>query len=252
MRTAVINQLDPLEYAGTEALNAICTNLTFAGHHLKKIVFTSNSASEGKSYVVMQMTQNLARRGHKVVLVDADMRRSFLVKRHQLTTDGEIYGLAHYLVGQCSLNDCVYETNLYGACVIPAGRDVSNPMSLIDSTYFAEMLDELARNFDLVLVDAPPIGMVIDAAMIAGNCDGTVLVVEYNRTRMRELASCKKQMEQSGTPILGCVLNKVKFDTLSAKKYYNKGYYKHYSSGYYKKSCDSSSSGSAGQASADK
>ncbi|MBR6027665.1 MAG: CpsD/CapB family tyrosine-protein kinase [Clostridia bacterium] len=235
MRTATINQLDPLEYAGTEALNAICTNLTFAGNHLKKIVFTSSSASEGKSYLVMQMTMNLARRGHRVVLVDADMRRSFLVKRHQLVTDGKLVGLAHYLTGQCSLNDCVYETNMYGACIIPAGRDVATPMSLIDSTYFSEMLDELARNFDLVLVDAPPIGMVIDAATIAGYCDGSVLVVEYNRTRMRELASCKKQMEQSGTPVLGCILNKVKFDTISAKKYYNKGYYKHYSSGYYKK-----------------
>lgn len=234
MRQATINKLDPLDYAGTEAINTICTNLTFAGRSVKKVVFTSNSMAEGKSYLVMQIMQNLARRGKRVVLVDADMRRSFLVKRHRIETDGEMLGLAHFLVGQCSLGDALYETNIYGACIIPAGRDVSNPMSLLDAQYFADMLDDLAANFDIVLVDAPPVGMVIDAAEIAAHCDGTVLVVEYSRTHLRELQECKAQMEQSGKPILGCILNKVKFDTISSKKYYNKGYYHHYTSGYYK------------------
>ena len=234
MRQATINKIDPLDYAATEALNTICTNLTFAGRNLKKIVFTSNTMSEGKSFLVMEIMQNLARRGKRVVLVDADMRRSFLVRRHRIETDGELLGLAHFLVGQCSLSDCLYETNLYGACLIPAGRDVSNPMSLIDSEYFTAMLDDLAANFDVVLIDAPPVGMVIDAAEIAASCDGTVLVVEYSKTHLRELQGCKQQMEQSGKPILGCILNKVKFDTISSKKYYNKGYYHHYASGYYK------------------
>ncbi len=235
MRQAVVNKLDPLDYASTEALNTVCTNLTFTGRDMKKIVFTSNTMSEGKSYMVMQILRNLARRGKRVVLVDADMRRSMLVKRHRIEVDGEILGLAHYLVGQCSLGDCIYETNLHGACIIPAGRDVSNPMSLIDSVYFTQMLDELAANFDMVLVDAPPVGMVIDAAEIAAHCDGTVLVVEYNATHLRDLQDCKAQMEQSGKPILGCILNKVRFDTISSKKYYNKGYYyHHYASGYYK------------------
>ncbi len=240
MRQAVINKLDPLDYAGTEALNTICTNLTFAGRDLKKVVFTSNTMAEGKSYMVMQITRNLARRGKRVVLVDADMRRSMLVKRHSIETDGELLGLAHFLVGQCSLGDCIYETNLHGACIIPAGRDVSNPISLIDSEYFSQMLDELAANFDIVLVDAPPVGMVIDAAEIAAYCDGTVFVVEYNTTHMRDLQDCKAQMEQSGKPILGCILNKVRFDTISSKKYYNKGYYyHHYASGYYTNEEDS-------------
>ncbi len=234
MRTAVVNKLSPLDYAGTEALNTICTNLAFAGRDLKKIVFTSNTMAEGKSYMVMQIMQNMARRGKRVVLVDADMRRSFLVRRHQIETQGEMLGLAHYLVGQCSLGDCLYETNLYGACIIPAGRDVSNPMSLIDSDYFVNMLNDLSANCDVVLVDAPPVGMVIDAAEIAAHCDGTVMVVEYSKTHMRDLQSCKWQMEQSGKPILGVILNKVKFDTISSKKYYNKGYYHHYTSGYYK------------------
>ena len=86
----------------------------------------------------------------------------------------------------------------------------------------------------MILVDTPPIGAVVDAAEIAKRCDGSVLVVNYNNTRRRELLESKRQMEQSGCPILGCILNKVTFDTLSAKKYYNKTYYNHYyKSGYY-------------------
>lgn len=237
MRQAYIRQMGALDYAGEEALNSICTNLTFAGRNLKKVIFTSNSQSEGKSWMAMHVLANLAQRGRRVVLVDADMRRSFLVQRYKIEfSAGEAYGLAHLLSGQCELDDAIYETNLHGACIIPAGRDVSNPVSLMDTPYFKQLLDELANHFDVVIVDAPPIGMVIDAAEIASSCDGTVLVVEYNRTRMKEIAECKRQMEQSGTPILGCIINKMTFDTISAKKYYNRSYYSHYRSGYYRKS----------------
>ncbi len=235
MRQAVIQQMRALDYAGEEAMNTICTNLAFAGRNLKKIVLTSNTQSEGKSWMSMHITANLAQRGRRVVMVDADMRRSFVVQRYKMAIDGELYGLAHYLTGQCELDDAIYETNLYGACIMPAGRDVSNPVSLIDTPYFGQLLDELARHFDIVIVDAPPTGMVIDAAEIAAHCDGSVLVVEYNRSRLKEIAECKRQMEQSGTPVLGCIINKVNFDSISAKKYYNKSYYSHYSSGYYRK-----------------
>lgn len=235
MRQAIIRELPPMDYAATEALNTICTNLAFAGRDLKKIIFTSCIQSEGKSFMTIRIAQNMARRGRRVCLVDADMRRSFLVKRYGMETEGQLTGLAHYLAGQCELDDAIYETNLHGACIIPAGRDVSNPMALIDSPYFGAMLDELANAFDVVLVDAPPVGMVIDAAVMANDCDGCVFVVEYNHTRRRDLAAAKHQMEQSGCKVLGSIINKVTFDTISAKKYYNKGYYKQYTSGYERK-----------------
>ncbi|MBQ8555921.1 MAG: CpsD/CapB family tyrosine-protein kinase [Clostridia bacterium] len=235
MRQAIIHEKLTLDYAGEEALNSICTNLMFAGRDVKKVVFTSNLQSEGKSWMTMHVMANMAHRGRRVVLIDADMRRSFIMQRYKIEVDGEVLGLAHYLTGQCDLDSAIYETNLNGACIIPAGRDVSNPVSLIDSPYFSAMLDELAMHFDMVIVDAPPIGMVIDAAEIASSCDGTVIVTEYNKTRLREVAECKRQMEQSGTPVLGCIINKVAFDTISAKKYYNKSYYSHYRSGYYRK-----------------
>lgn len=235
MKKVTIRQSMTLDYAGEEALNTICTNLAFSGRNLRKIVFTSNLQSEGKSWMAMHVLANLAQRGRKVVLVDADMRRSFLMQRYKMEANGEIFGLAHYLTGQCELEDAIYETNLNGACLIPAGRDVTNPVSLVDTPFFKQMLETLSEQFDMVIVDTPPIGMVIDAAEIAASCDGTVLVLDYNKTRIREIRECKRQMEQSGTPVLGCIINKVSFASLSAKKYYNKSYYSHYRSGYYRK-----------------
>lgn len=235
MKVINIRDMKSLDYAGEEALNTICTNLAFSGRNLKKIVLTSNTMSEGKSWIAMHVVANLAQRGRRVVLVDADLRRSFLLQRYKMDIKGEVVGLAHYLTGQCELDDAIYQTNMHGACIIPAGHDVSNPVSLVDTPFFKQMLDKLSEQFDMIIIDSPPIGMVIDAAEIADSCDGTVLVIEYNKTRLREIRECKQQMEQSGTPVLGCIINKVSFETLSAKKYYNKSYYNHYSSGYYRK-----------------
>ena len=175
MKKAIIHQHYPLDYAGEEALNSICTNLAFIGTDKRKIVITSNSQSEGKSWMTMHIAENMARRGRHVVLVDADMRRSFMVQRYKLELEGEGLGLAHFLAGQCDLNDVVYESDVYGMCLIPAGRDVVNPINLIDSSYFEQMLEALAQSFDMVIVDAPPVGMVIDAAEIAASRSASAL-----------------------------------------------------------------------------
>lgn len=239
MRKATIKRFTAPDYSGTEAINTICTNLSFSGRNCKRIAFTSYMAGAGKTYISLNVLYNLAKRGKHVLLIDADLRRSNIVSRLRMETEGEMLGLAHYLAGHCNLDDCIYETNMYGACIMPAGRDITSPMTLIDTPYFGEMLDHLAAQFDLILVDTPPVGLVIDAAEIARRCDGCVLVVNYNTTRRRELVEAKNQMEQSGCPILGCVINKVTFESLSAKKYYNKSYYNHYyKSGYYGKSED--------------
>ena len=77
--------------------------------------------------------------------------------------------------------------------------------------------------------------MVIDAAQIAKHCDGVVFAVEFNSTRRHELKEARHQIEQSGCPILGCVINKVSFDSYSAKRYYNRTYYSHYNSEYHRR-----------------
>lgn len=232
MKKAVIHSLKEMDYAGTEALNTICSNLSFAGKNLKKIVFTSCSASEGKTFLTMQIAVNLARRGKKVVLIDVDLRRSVMASRHHINLGDRPEGLVHYLTGHCPIDDIIYETNIPNAYLIPVGRNTANPIPLLNSPDFLTLLDYCAQNFDLVLLDVAPIGLVIDAAEVAKFCDGTVLIARYRKTRARELALAKQQIEQANCQVIGCVINAVTLDSLSAKKNYRSSYYSHYNSVY--------------------
>lgn len=212
-----------LDYAGNEALNTICSNLTFAGKNIKKIVITSCEPNDGKSFVAIQTVLNMARRGKRVVLMDADLRLSVLNAHYEISLPGQKFGLAHLLSGQCQIDDVVYETNVANLYYVPIGTDVKAPLSLIATPDFDNLVRTLGEAFDYVVIDAPPIGLVIDAAEIAKSCDGSVLVLEYNKTHRRALQDAKEQMERTGTPILGCIMNKVTMDRLSTKKYYSYG-----------------------------
>lgn len=230
-----ITRFKELDYACNEAINTLCTNLIFTGSDKKKLMFTSCTAHEGKTFVAMNAMRTFARLGRRVILIDADLRRSQILTRYGLVAEeGEGHGLAHYLAGIAALDDVIYETNIPGAYMIPAGYAVSNSLELLNNRLFEKMMNRLAEQFDYVIVDAPPVGMIIDAAEIARNCDGAALVVKYNAISRRELEEAKRQMLRAGCPILGAVLNNVEFDSLISKKYYNKSYYSHYESGYYK------------------
>jgi capsular exopolysaccharide synthesis family protein len=226
VKKAKIGRFETLDFIGNEAINTICSNLFFAGRNVKKILITSFGASEGKSFTVQQILWNLAKRGKRIVLIDADLRRSTLISRLGFQTDEPIQGLAHYLAGYCSIEDTLYETDIPNAVILPIGRIVKNPILLLGLPQFPALLDTLAGSFDIVLIDSPPLGIIIDAAEIAGNCDGAVIVTEYDKTRRRDLVTVRNLIEQTGCPILGCVINKVKLDTFGAKKYY--GYSRYY------------------------
>lgn len=230
MKTLKISRFAPLGYAGQEAINTLCTNLSFSGENVKKIMVTSSHASEGKSFLTMNIMRTLAKYGKRVALVDADLRRSYIATSFGLKFEDpeNKLGLAHLLAGMVEQEDVVYETDLQGAYMVPIGREVSNPLPLLNSERFKALLDELAKQVDYVLVDAPPVGTVIDAAEIAKSCDGTLLVVSYNTVRRQELIDVKDQLLQTGCPIIGTVLNMVEMDNYINRKYYYKSYYSHY------------------------
>ena len=235
MNSLTINHFPPLKYAGVEAVNMLYTNIAFSGENVKKIMFTSCHASEGKSFLSMNIMRTIAKLGKSVVLVDADLRRSVVVQKYgiQFSAGEQAVGLSHYLAGMAEEADVVYETNIPGAYMIPVGRKVSNSLSLLNSNRFQRLLDDLAAQFDYVIIDAPPVGLVIDAAQIAKFCDGTVMVVGYNTVRRQELNDAKDQILQTGCPILGAVMNMTEYDSFLSKKYSYKSYYSHY--GYYSK-----------------
>ena len=237
MKSLKFKNFPPVSYPVNEAFNTLSTNLSFAGKDLKKIMLTSSHASEGKSFTSMNLMRKFAERGKQVVLVDADLRRSVINTTYgvQFEKSGTAYGLSHYLAGIAEMDDIIYKTDIEGAKMIPVGRDLLNPIPLIVSGRFQELLDKLAEQFDYVIIDASPVGMVIDAAEIAKFCDGILLVVNYNEVHRQELIDAKAQLEQSGCPILGTVLNQVDYSNYVNRKYYYKSYYSHYYKGYYKK-----------------
>ena len=230
MKKLIIGQFPSIGYAVAEALNTLCTNLSFSGENVRKIMITSCHASEGKSFLSMNIMRTMARFGKSVVLVDADLRRSMIDAKYglQYPAGSEKWGLAHYLAGKVDMDDVIYSTNIEGAYMIPVGREVSNPLPLLNSQRLEMLLNELAQRADYVLVDAPPVGTVIDGAQIAKSCDGTLLVVSYNTVRRQELMDVQAQLEQTGCPILGTVLNMVEYDSYMSKKYYYKYYYSNY------------------------
>ena len=230
MNNLIIGRFPSQPYATAEAINTLCTNLSFSGEEMRRIMITSSHASEGKSWLSMNIMRTMAKYGKSVVLVDADLRRSEITSRYKLQFSNPEYrwGLAHYLAGQASEEDVIYRTNIEGAYMVPVGREISNPLPLLNSKRFERLLIDLAQRFDYVFVDVPPLGMVIDGAQIAKFCDGALVTVSFNAVRRQELIDVKEQLEQTGCPILGTVLNMVEYDSYLSKKYYYKSHYYNY------------------------
>ena len=232
MNKIVFKRFEAVSYPVNEALNTLTTNLSFAGLGVKKIMITSTQATEGKSFISMNLMRKMAERGKRVVLVDADLRRSVIMSTYagQFEMGVKKYGLSHYLAGIAEKEDIVYQTNILNAFIVPVGKVLLNPIPLLLTGRFQELLNTLAEQYDYVIVDAAPVGVVIDAAEVARSCDGTLLVVGYDQVHRQELLEVKQQLEQTGVPVLGAILNQVDYKGYTGKKYYyNKyQYYNHY------------------------
>lgn len=236
MNTLEFRKLPQLSYPVNEAFNTLSTNISFLGRDTKKLMLTSSHASEGKSFTSLSLARKLAERGKRVVLVDTDLRRSMIVSTYgvKFPQDSKKYGLSHYLAGIAEQHEVLYKTNVAGMDFVPVGRELLNPLPLLVSNRFQALLDRLAEAYDYVIVDAAPVGVVIDAAEIAKYCDGILLVVNYNQVHRQELIEAKAQLEHSDCPILGTILNQVDYDGFTNKKYYYKSHYSNYYKAYEK------------------
>ncbi|MDD6332502.1 MAG: polysaccharide biosynthesis tyrosine autokinase [Clostridium sp.] len=236
METVRLRNLEERSYAQKESLRAIRTNIQFCGDDIRTIVITSSIPNEGKSTVSFELARSLTESGKKVLLIDTDMRKSVLVGRLRARTfsNDEILGLSHLLSGQKTLADVLYATQLPNLYMVFAGPAVPNPTEILEKRYFTELLQFARQQFDYVLLDCAPIGAAIDAALIAKQCDGAILVIGQGMASSRMIAGVKKQMEDSGVKILGAILNKVKVDKSHYGKYYGNYYGKYYGD-YYNK-----------------
>ena len=211
-------------YFMREAFNTLRTNILFSGKNIKTIVVTSCMAHEGKTTISFETARNLAESGKKVLLVDADLRRSVMVTRH--TKDRGLMGLSQVLSGQIEADDAICKTQVEGLDIIFAGPYPPNPTELVGSTAFKELITENRDRYDYIIIDAAPLGLVIDAAVMATCCDGAVVVINEGRIKYRMAQSVKEQLEKSGCRILGVVLNQIdrKRTVASSDTYYGSKY----------------------------
>ena len=218
-------------YFYEEAIKTLRTNLLFMGKQVQTVMLTSCYPNEGKSDVVFHLAREIGNAGKRVLLVDADIRKSVYVTRYKIRK--KVKGLTQYLSGQIEEQMIIYQTNFPNLDMIFAGPVAPNPSELLGERVFGEMLEQLKTKYDYILLDTPPIGNLIDAAVVAQKCDGAILVIESGAVSHKVAKKAKDQLNKSGCRILGAVLNKV--DT-KKDKYYSH-YYGKYGS-YYKKSED--------------
>ena len=206
-----------------EYYNALCTNIQLSGDKLKVISVTSVNPGEGKSTTSINIAWSFARAGYKTLLIDGDIRNS--VMSGVFKSREKITGLTEFLSGTTDLSHGLCDTNIENLFVVQSGSVSPNPTALLQSKNFNDMIETLRKYFDYIIVDTAPIGIVIDAAIITQKCDASILVTAMGEANKRDVQKAKQQLEQTGKPFLGVVLNK--FD-VQREKYGSYGGYGNY------------------------
>ena len=218
-----------LPYSVQEAVNRLRINISFTGSDVRKIMVVSSEPNEGKTFVALNLWNQMAEAGEKTVFLDADMRNSTVVKKYQLrrTDDKEMLGTSHLLAGG-KLEDVLVHTKYGDGDIIPNVENIINPSMLLESDRFKVLLDGLAKRYRYVFVDAPPLGLVSDAEKIGNLCDGAILCVRSGVTPKGIVRESIRQLDRAGCPLLGIVLNRVNENKGGYGKYGHYGRYGKY------------------------
>lgn len=229
-----------LSFAATEAYKLLRTNLFFCLRPSEEktsfaVGVTSSIQGEGKSTTSINLAYMLAEDGKRVCLIEGDMRAPTLANR--LKTQSES-GLSRVLAGLRRVSDALYQTTLHeNLQVITAGEMPPNPAELLGSQRMAELVEELKKTFDYIIVDLPPITVVADALAVSGALDGVVVVVEDGICTKRELSDAMQRLDVIKDKILGFIVT----HALSGNGGYGRkrygygryGHYGHYGYGHY-------------------
>ena len=168
------------------------------------IVVTSSLPGEGKSTTATNLAIALAQAGKSVCLIDADLRRPMVGEYLGLDRAA---GLTTALVGAADISDLLQPWGSDRLCVLTSGQIPPNPSELLGSTEMRELLAGLEKDFDSIIIDAPPLLPVTDAAVLSQHVGGVVLVAGSQKIRQQDLAKSLKALEMVGANLLGVVLN---------------------------------------------
>lgn len=208
-----------------EAFRTLRTNIQFSDvdGNLKTIVITSTSPGEGKSTVLANLAVAFAQSGKQVLIVDCDLRRPTVHKNFNISNN---IGLTNILIKDKLMDECINDTEIDNLTAIACGPIPPNPSELLGSKRMVDFIKNAEEQFDIVLLDAPPVLAVTDAQVLSKVSDGVLLLSSYGYTEKKALVKSKEQLDKVGAKLLGVILNKVKD---SKDSYYGK-YHEYYES----------------------
>lgn len=205
-KTELLDDAQPFAYK--EAYKALRTNFNFAtlDGKIKTIVVTSSIPGEGKTTFSINLAITLAEAGKKVLLIDADLRNPS-IHRYLRLRQQDLSGLSNLLSSNMEASDVLGHLERYGLDLLLSGTIPPNPVELLDSDRVKEIIDELADEYDYIICDTPPASVVTDASVLSKHCDGIIMVVGQGKTKEEVAHRALESLKQSGTKIIGAVLN---------------------------------------------
>ena len=183
-----------------------CLDFAAPGGRGRVVLITSSGPLEGKTTTVINLASAVARTGKRVILADTDLRRSGLRRALRF---GELPGMTDVLTGEAKLDDVIQKLQEPGMYFLSSGKQVPNPMELLDSQALRGLVEELRGRADLVILDSPPLLAVADGLVLAGVSDAVLMVCVPGKSGRRDLQLARELLSHVGESISGVVLNKI-------------------------------------------
>jgi len=223
MNKNLITHFDPKSPV-SEAYRMLRTNLGYTGVDKKHelIVITSSKKSEGKTTTITNLAVTMAQSGHKVLIIDCDLRRP---KIHKMFHLDNTVGLSDILLKDVSFDKALYHIeDVENLHIVTSGNIPPMPSELLDSQKMVDLLNGLRGKYDYVLLDAPPVLSVSDASILAQVVDGVILAVAANETHVDAISTAKRALDKVEANIIGTVLTKAKIGKRGYTYYYDYSY----------------------------
>jgi len=208
-----------------EAYRMLWTNIEFSDseNKLRTLLVTSSGVGEGKTTTATNLAIAVAQMGYKVLLIDADLRRPRI---HKLLKQSNSYGWADILMERTNPAEVAVKSEVDGLWVIPSGKLPHNIVGLLNSQRIRESIEQIGDDFDIVIMDSPPVIGVSDSTIVSSLADGVLLIVEYRKYPKAMATRAKKTLEAVGANLIGGVVNNL--NVMKEDYYYYSQMY-HYS-----------------------
>lgn len=191
-----------------ESYRKLRTNIQYSSidKDIKSIVVTSAGPKEGKSTVSANLALSFAQNGKNVIIIDCDLRKPSIHRKFNISN---LCGLSDVMIGKETLDKAIqkYKSNVH---ILTSGKIPPNPAEMISSTAMSNLLKELKEEYDIVIIDSPPLDVVTDGQILSTKVDGTIIVLKSEESKIESVKEAKNLLSKVGANIIGLVMNEVK------------------------------------------